>query len=264
MCSASGFAGRTLRLGARAAAADGVPRGHRGGTAGSRGEPQQRPLVPAHRDHHQRHGQRLPGAAGPPGAPRVHRPAAAARVHPGRRRHPGILLSRSRRAPPRDPPVPARQGGDPVARHRTGCSWASTTPPSWSETPNGASRSIATSWASASLGEARTAAPSRTISTTSRAPASGSPRCGPRRGQASSSSNTCTRWTGGRIPTDARANDLIHWQTTVVMSDPEGVAAQATMAGGSGLSRLAGRNRSDTAGVLIRDPDGHAVHLVAP
>ncbi len=69
---------------------------------------------------------------------------------------------------------------------------------------------------------------------------------------------------GRPYPADARSNDLLHWQTTVVVPMPDSAAARAAGAGGNVLSRLAGRNRSDTAGVLIRDPDGHAVHLVAP
>ncbi len=69
---------------------------------------------------------------------------------------------------------------------------------------------------------------------------------------------------GRPFPANSRSNDLWHWETTVVLPDPEGVAGEAAGTGGSRLSRLAGRNRSDTAGVLIRDPDGHAVHLVAP
>jgi len=69
---------------------------------------------------------------------------------------------------------------------------------------------------------------------------------------------------GRPYPADARPNDLVHWQTTVVVPDPEATAGGAAAAGGRRLSRPAGRNRSDTTGVLIRDPDGHAVHLVAP
>lgn len=71
--------------------------------------------------------------------------------------------------------------------------------------------------------------------------------------------------TDGRpFPADSRSNDLWHWHTTVALPDPEGVAGQVAGSGGRRLSRDGPRNRLDTAGVLIRDPDGHAVHLVAP
>ena len=47
---------------------------------------------------------------------------------------------------------------------------------------------------------------------------------GAARARASSSSNTCARATAGPIPADARPNDLVHWQTTLVSDDAEAVA----------------------------------------
>jgi len=69
---------------------------------------------------------------------------------------------------------------------------------------------------------------------------------------------------GRPFPSDTRGNDLIHWETTLAVQEPESLAARAGAAGASRLSRPAVRNPSDTVGVLLRDPDGHAVHLVAP
>lgn len=70
---------------------------------------------------------------------------------------------------------------------------------------------------------------------------------------------------GRAYPTDARPNDVVHWQTTVLVPD----AAAATAAVRRGQFRLispAAVQLPDTtlgfqAGVLVRDPDGHVVQL---
>jgi catechol 2,3-dioxygenase-like lactoylglutathione lyase family enzyme len=71
---------------------------------------------------------------------------------------------------------------------------------------------------------------------------------------------------GRPYPADERANDLVHWQTTVWVAD----AGAATAAVRQGRFRLVSPSPvelPDTAlgfrrGVLVRDPDGHAVQLV--
>ena len=71
---------------------------------------------------------------------------------------------------------------------------------------------------------------------------------------------------GRPYPADERANDLVHWQTTVLVGD----AGSATAAVSRGKFRLISPgpvDLPDTAlgfrrGVLVRDPDGHAVQLV--
>lgn len=69
---------------------------------------------------------------------------------------------------------------------------------------------------------------------------------------------------GGRpYPSDAKPNDLLHWQTVVAVGDLEALLARAKRQGFSLVSRPE-RNRSPRLGVLMRDPDGHAVLLQAP
>jgi catechol 2,3-dioxygenase-like lactoylglutathione lyase family enzyme len=73
---------------------------------------------------------------------------------------------------------------------------------------------------------------------------------------------------GRPFPGDARANDLIHWQTTVLVPN----AAAAAAAVRRGAFRLASPGPvelPDTIlgfrrGFLVRDPDGHVVQLVEP
>ncbi|HEV8456611.1 MAG TPA: VOC family protein [Gemmatimonadales bacterium] len=73
---------------------------------------------------------------------------------------------------------------------------------------------------------------------------------------------------GRPFPSDARANDLIHWQTTVLVPN----AAAAAAAVRRGAFRLASPGPvelPDTIlgfrrGFLVRDPDGHVVQLVEP
>ena len=123
---------------------------------------QQRPLVPARRDHRQRHGPGLRAAARAQGPARVDRAAAPARLEPERRRHRGVLLQGSRRPRAGDPRVPAGQGRSAVAAaDGSSSSSASTTPRSSSATPRRACASIATRSACASRARARTTAPSR-------------------------------------------------------------------------------------------------------
>lgn len=73
---------------------------------------------------------------------------------------------------------------------------------------------------------------------------------------------------GRPYPGDARPNDLLHWQTRVVVNDLDAALARVRRAGARQISkgvtaldpRLTGYRRS----VLVRDPDGHAVELVEP
>ncbi|MDQ3810957.1 MAG: VOC family protein, partial [Chloroflexota bacterium] len=70
---------------------------------------------------------------------------------------------------------------------------------------------------------------------------------------------------GRPYPADAKANDLLHWQTTLVTPDAE-AAAHALRAGGSvfispGTVTVPGRQLGFGKGFLVRDPDGHAVEV---
>ena len=73
---------------------------------------------------------------------------------------------------------------------------------------------------------------------------------------------------GRPVPADARANDLAHWQTTLVSQDAEAVAQAirrspcATLS--PGVLTPADRALEFTKGFLIRDPDGHTLAVVQP
>jgi hypothetical protein len=68
--------------------------------------------------------------------------------------------------------------------------------------------------------------------------------------------------TGRPYPADARVCDMLHWEVTVRVDDVR--LAEAAMRAGrapfvsSGIVELA-----RAAGIVVRDPDGHAVHLEA-
>jgi catechol 2,3-dioxygenase-like lactoylglutathione lyase family enzyme len=71
---------------------------------------------------------------------------------------------------------------------------------------------------------------------------------------------------GRAYPSDARPNDLVHWQTTVLVPDA-GAVAEVVRRGEFRLLSPAPVELPDTAlgfreGILVRDPDGHAIQLV--
>lgn len=71
---------------------------------------------------------------------------------------------------------------------------------------------------------------------------------------------------GRPYPADERPNDLVHWQTTVLVADVAAAAA-AVRRGTFPVGSAAPVELPDTAlgftrGILVRDPDGHAVQLV--
>ena len=74
--------------------------------------------------------------------------------------------------------------------------------------------------------------------------------------------------TAGRpIPADSHPTDLWHWQTTLVVPDVD--AAAATLKGtaqfvSSGVVALPDKTLGFAKGVLVRDPDGHAIQIVSP
>jgi catechol 2,3-dioxygenase-like lactoylglutathione lyase family enzyme len=71
---------------------------------------------------------------------------------------------------------------------------------------------------------------------------------------------------GRPAPADLRANDLAHWQTKLFVGSAE-AAAHATRRGGyywvtPGAVKLADKSLGFSAGIMVRDPDGHAMMLV--
>jgi catechol 2,3-dioxygenase-like lactoylglutathione lyase family enzyme len=71
---------------------------------------------------------------------------------------------------------------------------------------------------------------------------------------------------GRPYPADERPNDLVHWQTSVVVPDVT-AATEAVRRGKFHLISAAPVELPDTAlgfsrGILVRDPDGHVVQLI--
>lgn len=71
---------------------------------------------------------------------------------------------------------------------------------------------------------------------------------------------------GRPYPSDAHSNDLVHWQTRVFVSNPAEAAdklrSAKTVFISSGVIKLPTRELSFEQGLLVRDPDGHAIELV--
>ncbi len=70
---------------------------------------------------------------------------------------------------------------------------------------------------------------------------------------------------GRPLPADERANDLIHWQTTVRVADLEAAARGARSSGTGWISpgpvAVAEQQLGFSRAILARDPDGHVVQL---
>jgi catechol 2,3-dioxygenase-like lactoylglutathione lyase family enzyme len=71
---------------------------------------------------------------------------------------------------------------------------------------------------------------------------------------------------GRPLPDDARVNDLVGWQTTLVVEDAE-AAAQRMRSGrydfvSSGVIQLPDARLGFRRGFLVRDPDGHLMRIV--
>ena len=73
---------------------------------------------------------------------------------------------------------------------------------------------------------------------------------------------------GRPVPADARANDLAHWQTTLVSQDAEAVAqvirGSLCAMWSPGVLAPADGALGFAKGFLIRDPDGHSLAVVQP
>jgi catechol 2,3-dioxygenase-like lactoylglutathione lyase family enzyme len=73
---------------------------------------------------------------------------------------------------------------------------------------------------------------------------------------------------GRPYPADERANDLIHWQTNLRVSNVEAAGRAVRGAGQGWVSpgpvQVAERDLGFSRAILARDPDGHAVQLSAP
>ena len=72
---------------------------------------------------------------------------------------------------------------------------------------------------------------------------------------------------GKPFPADARANDLIHWHTTLLTSDLAGASAALRAGRSSFVSpdavMLSDHRLGLARALLARDPDGHAVQVAS-
>jgi catechol 2,3-dioxygenase-like lactoylglutathione lyase family enzyme len=71
---------------------------------------------------------------------------------------------------------------------------------------------------------------------------------------------------GRSLPTDAKPNDLLHWQTTLVVKDAESIAQRLQLNQSRFISpsvvSIPGQTLGFKKGFLVRDPDGHTMRLV--
>ncbi|HEY6121335.1 MAG TPA: hypothetical protein VIV66_15360, partial [Pyrinomonadaceae bacterium] len=71
---------------------------------------------------------------------------------------------------------------------------------------------------------------------------------------------------GRAYPADERANDLVHWQTSLVMGSVDQAVLSVTATNysfvSSGLVTLSDHRFEFNKSALIRDPDGHVMALV--
>ncbi|MGF1524189.1 MAG: VOC family protein [Leptolyngbyaceae cyanobacterium] len=72
--------------------------------------------------------------------------------------------------------------------------------------------------------------------------------------------------TGRPYPTDSQANDLWHWDITLVVDDANAAAERLQQAGvpfiSAGVIELPDALLGFQTGFLVRDPDGHAVRII--
>ncbi|MEO1295813.1 MAG: VOC family protein [Cyanobacteria bacterium J06636_16] len=74
--------------------------------------------------------------------------------------------------------------------------------------------------------------------------------------------------TGRPYPTDSQANDLWHWDITMVVDDATAAAERLQQAGvpfiSAGVIELPDASLGFQTGFLVRDPDGHAIRIIEP
>jgi hypothetical protein len=70
------------------------------------------------------------------------------------------------------------------------------------------------------------------------------------------------------MPPDARANDLLHWQTRLLTGDIASVAGSVRAARAQfvspGVIAVPDRGLGFGRGFLVRDPDGHVMQVIEP
>ncbi|HEU5220037.1 MAG TPA: VOC family protein [Gemmatimonadales bacterium] len=72
---------------------------------------------------------------------------------------------------------------------------------------------------------------------------------------------------GRDFPPDARPNDVIHWQVTLLIPPGEGLdllAASGIPLLSRRVATLPEKQLGFSRGILVRDPDGHAIRIIQP
>jgi hypothetical protein len=68
------------------------------------------------------------------------------------------------------------------------------------------------------------------------------------------------------LPADARASDLFHWQTTLIVNTADSFAkrlmAENSRLVSPGVVTLSEKHLGFSKGLLARDPDGHVMALI--
>jgi hypothetical protein len=71
---------------------------------------------------------------------------------------------------------------------------------------------------------------------------------------------------GRPTPPDTRANDLWHWQTAITVGRADAAAEKLNGAGvrfvSPGVATIPDRALGTAKGFIVRDPDGHGLHLI--
>lgn len=71
---------------------------------------------------------------------------------------------------------------------------------------------------------------------------------------------------GRPFPAEVRANDLVHWQTTLTVNNADAAAlnlrSNRSTFVSSGLVKLERDDLGFTTGLLVRDPDGHVMQII--
>jgi catechol 2,3-dioxygenase-like lactoylglutathione lyase family enzyme len=71
---------------------------------------------------------------------------------------------------------------------------------------------------------------------------------------------------GKPFPADAKPNDLLHWQTTLVVKDAQAIATKLRSYGtifiSPDVTNIPSNSLGFKRGFLVRDPDGHALRII--
>jgi hypothetical protein len=71
---------------------------------------------------------------------------------------------------------------------------------------------------------------------------------------------------GRRLPADSKASDLVFWHTLLTVNDFDGLISScrkgSTQFVSTRVTSISGATPKPTRGLIVRDPDGHALEFV--